>query len=525
MQSIQDQVRELRRLAQRRGLRIVEEYREERSAKAPGNRPLFEEMVMRLEAGEADSILCWNTNRLFRNPVDYGTISWMLQLGQIQSILTPDKEYRPGDNVVLLSVESAVANQFILDLRKGVLRGLKSKREKGWYPHCAPIGYRNDKYRDKGDRTISRDPELFPLIRQAWEHMLTGSYTVSQLRRILNEEWGVRTPLRKNGSGGTPVSKACLYKLFGNVFYAGYFRHQGVLYKGAHEPMVTLEEFDRVQKLIGRNNPIKPKKREFSYTGLIRCASCGGWVTAETKTKNSGKVYTYYHCNGSIQGCRKLSIREDDLEQRLDALFSELTILPRFYEWGLEELKKSQESEVSKQQAVQSQQRKALQETQRQLEVLLDMRMRELISDKEYLEKKNQLCLTQAQLEQSQPDCDEDGRQATGIIENALHFMCNVRGWFQNGDIKVKRTLARAVASNYLLRDGELALEADSLLLSLHKDYPRLEREFHSIELSENGSDNLQKDALASICLRWCSSVDSDTAEHTLELAKAVLKS
>ncbi|MET2736259.1 recombinase family protein, partial [Staphylococcus epidermidis] len=86
------------------------------SAKAPGGRPVFAELVSRLQAGEADAILCWHVNRLFRNPVDFGTVSWMLQTGALQEIHTPTQIYRSGDNVLLLSVENGMANQYILDL-------------------------------------------------------------------------------------------------------------------------------------------------------------------------------------------------------------------------------------------------------------------------------------------------------------------------------------------------------------------------------------------------------------------------
>ncbi len=88
-QSIDDQVNELRKLAQQRGLEVVGELTEAKSAKSPGGRPVFAELVARLQSGQADAILCWHVNRLFRNPIDFGAISWMLQTGALQEIHTP----------------------------------------------------------------------------------------------------------------------------------------------------------------------------------------------------------------------------------------------------------------------------------------------------------------------------------------------------------------------------------------------------------------------------------------------------
>ena len=83
VQSIKDQVDELQKLAKNNNLKIVNIFSESKSAKAP-DRPVFNEMLERIKNGEANGILCWKLNRLARNPIDGGTISWMLQEGLIQ---------------------------------------------------------------------------------------------------------------------------------------------------------------------------------------------------------------------------------------------------------------------------------------------------------------------------------------------------------------------------------------------------------------------------------------------------------
>src|SRR6185437_1042140 len=119
VQSIPDQTDRLTKLSKENNFLIAEVLSEAKSAKSPNNRPVFEDMLVRIEAGEADGILCWEINRLSRNPVDSGRIQWMLQQGILKSIRTMNREYRPDDNALLLSVESGSANQFILDLKKG----------------------------------------------------------------------------------------------------------------------------------------------------------------------------------------------------------------------------------------------------------------------------------------------------------------------------------------------------------------------------------------------------------------------
>jgi site-specific DNA recombinase len=64
--SIDAQVAELSDIARRHGMMIVATFTESRSAKEPG-RPVFNDMLRRIEQGEANAILTWKLDRLARN--------------------------------------------------------------------------------------------------------------------------------------------------------------------------------------------------------------------------------------------------------------------------------------------------------------------------------------------------------------------------------------------------------------------------------------------------------------------------
>ncbi|HCR36107.1 TPA: hypothetical protein DIU22_03650, partial [Candidatus Woesebacteria bacterium] len=59
VQSIEGQLDELRILAKKENLNIVEEFIEKRSAKIPG-RPIFNKMLDSIERGLASGILSWH---------------------------------------------------------------------------------------------------------------------------------------------------------------------------------------------------------------------------------------------------------------------------------------------------------------------------------------------------------------------------------------------------------------------------------------------------------------------------------
>lgn len=85
VQSLDDQVNYALERAKALKIKVIQIFKETKSAKEPYKRPLFENMVKRIENGEANGIICWHMNRLSRNPVDSGKIQYLLQKEVIKS--------------------------------------------------------------------------------------------------------------------------------------------------------------------------------------------------------------------------------------------------------------------------------------------------------------------------------------------------------------------------------------------------------------------------------------------------------
>src|SRR4051794_39910318 len=83
VRSIGDQIAELRELADRESLCVIDVLVEKQTAKVPG-RPVFNEMIERIEAGEAAGILAWHPDRLARNAVDGGRIIHMVDTAKVR---------------------------------------------------------------------------------------------------------------------------------------------------------------------------------------------------------------------------------------------------------------------------------------------------------------------------------------------------------------------------------------------------------------------------------------------------------
>jgi site-specific DNA recombinase len=512
IQSIDDQVNRLKKIATDMDLDIKEIYIEAKSAKAPDNRPIFNEMIQRLEAGEANGILCWQINRLSRNPIDSAKISWLLQRNILKSIQTIDRQYLPDDNVLLLSVESGVANQFILDLRKNTKRGLLSKLEKGWFPGVAPTGYLND----RENKTIVKDPERFDLVRKMWDLILTGNYTVPRVLDIANNDWGFRTKkFRKVGD--SPISKSGLYRIFTNLFYAGIVEYDDSQYDGSHKPMITLEEFDRVQVILGRKGKSRPKKHSFAFTGAIKCDVCGCFYTAETKKKllrKTGKIneYTYYHCtkkSKKIKCDQRSSVPAGNLELQIEKEIEKYTILPEFLEWALEALDDKSNTDVKDKEKAQAMRNKTFAKTQKELEELTKMRYKQLIDDDIFIKEKNSL---QAQLTLLKGRLENGVTQDEKLLElttKTFEFATYARVAFLRADkmgakgLELKKEILLGLGEIPVIRDKKLTITPYDWLIPIKNEYPALEQEYKRLELDEKIGITAKTEGLNALRLSW----------------------
>ena len=518
VQSIDDQINRLKKLASDLNLDIKKTYTEAKSAKKPNNRPIFDEMVERIENGEADGILCWQINRLSRNPIDSGKLSWLLQRGVLKSIQTIDRQYLPEDNVLLFSVESGVANQYILDLSKNTKRGLQSKLEKGWQNGVAPLGYLND----KENKTIIKDPERFNLIRKMWDLMLTGNYTPPKILEIANEEWGFRTRKFKR-VGGNPISRSGIYKIFTSLFYAGIIEVNGMQYNGQHEKMITLEEYDRVQTLLGRKGKPRPKHHEFAFTGSMRCGICGCLYTAETKKKllKSGEIkeHTYYHCTRKttkIKCDQRKNIPVEDLEVMIEKEIEKYTILPEFLEWALEGLNKKNDTEIEDRTKVYEMRHKNLVETQKELDELTRMRYRQLIDDETFIREKKTLLSKIVQMKENLRETETRAEKWLELTEKTFSFATYARAAFLRANtigkagLELKKELLLAIGKTPIIKDQKLFIEPNEWFAEIGNGYPALEKKYLGLEPSKNPVNKGKTGDISAVKVPWLRRQDSN---------------
>ena len=347
--------------------------------------------------------------------------------------------------------------------------------------------------------------------------MLSGNYTPPQILKIATKDWGYTTRKTKR-AGGNSLSKSGMYRIFTNLFYTGIIDHLGVHYEGKHEPMITLEEYDRVQKLLGRKGRPRPKTHEFPFTGIIHCAECGCLFTAETKTKlikSTGKLkeYTYYHCTRrkkDIECTQREALKSDDLESQIENEINSYKIIPDFLGWALEDLNEKNDTEIEDRSKVYEMQHKALTQTQKELDELTKMRYRLLIDDEVFLKEKPELINKIAQLKGKLKETEARAERWLELSENLFNFSAYADIAFNRGGLELKKEILMTLGQYPVIKDKKVVFEPYKWFVPVINGYPALKSEYARLEPTKIGQNKHKKEALASIRARWRRRWDSN---------------
>jgi len=500
MASIEDQIAEAKKIAEKYNIKIVDIISESKSAKEPG-RIGFNSMLQRIHKDEAQGILTWKLNRLARNPIDGGQISWMLQQNIIKHIQTFEREYNPSDNVLLMQVEFGMANQYVKDLSIDIRRGLRQKAERGWYPLARlPIGYEHKtKFHLGVDDEIIPNDEQFCIIRNLWNQFLTAKYSIADIRKMGNA-MGLKNCLGKN------YSKNTYYYIFTNEFYCGIFYWRDidgnlVQYTGRHKQIVTPVEFQKTQIILHRRclSVLKDRRYNFPYRGSIKCGECGSMVTPDHKLqvictcckhKFSIKNQTacprcmkkisdmrnpsiidilYYHCNKNRGQCSQGSITINQIENAIKEQLIKVSITQEEYNWAINSLSIENENYETDEKIIIGLNKKK-ETLKHRLSELVNLRADGEIGNEQFnLSMKN----TQNELSSTEFEINQNSINKNQIFEEKMkcyNFLVDVIERFEKGDFMVKTDILKELVSNLTLLEKKLDITMVNSLIDIKKE-------------------------------------------------------
>lgn len=312
------QLKKIREYAAKEGYMIPDEfvfYDDGISGKSTKKRDDFNRMIAiaKEKTHPFDRIYVWKFSRFARNQEESMVYKNLLRKKGVAvvSVSEPIPEGHFGS--LIERIIEWTDEYYLVNLGAEVMRGMTEKASRG-EPTCAPpFGYimKDGKYypdEESGKANIVR--EVFTLYANGVKQR--------EIALVLAEK-GIRTRY-----GKAPENRWVDYMLH-NSCYIGKIRwctdgtksvskrrldnENIMVVDGHHEPIISMELWEKVQKMLEEQKKAYPKyaKRsqpiEYMLKGLIRCSACGGTLAVNGA---SGKARTrcLQCCNYSRGSCR-----------------------------------------------------------------------------------------------------------------------------------------------------------------------------------------------------------------------------
>ena len=311
------QLKKIREYAAKDGYMIPDEfvfYDDGISGKSVKKRDDFNRMIAlaKEKTHPFDVIYVWKFSRFARNQEESMVYKNLLRKKGITvvSVSEPIPEGHFGS--LIERIIEWTDEYYLVNLGAEVMRGMTEKASRG-EPTCAPpFGYimKDGKYypdEESGKANIIR--EVFTLY--------SNGVKQREIAMMLGER-GIRTRYGKK-----PENRWIDY-ILRNPCYIGKIRwsldgaravskydfnnDKIMTVDGHHEPLISMELWDKVQKMLDAQKKAYPKyaKRqqpiEYMMKGLVRCSACGGSL-AINGTSGKAKIRCLQCCNYSRGSC------------------------------------------------------------------------------------------------------------------------------------------------------------------------------------------------------------------------------
>lgn len=306
--SLDAQRASLEAFARSKGWKIVDVYADEgKSARKrlKGRKEIFR-LLDDVRAGAVDVILFKELDRWFRSVSDFYKVQDVLDEYGVYWV----SERQP--NLGMATKEDRLQVNLLLSVGQNETDSTSDRikytqkflrEQKRWTSGAAtlPRGYTLD-----DDQHVIIDPDRAPYVRALIDYF----FQTGTVRGAL---------LRANAEFEQSVKYNNVKSLLRNPMLWGSYKEVDDFVK---EPLMTREEFERMQALMTRNARAKTE-HFYIFSGLVKCALCERSMTGNgtVKSLKDGDVlYKYHRCNAAKQArlCENMkSINEATIEEHL----------------------------------------------------------------------------------------------------------------------------------------------------------------------------------------------------------------
>ncbi len=325
--------RMLNEYCKRNNLIVADVYMEVVSGENLEDRPQARAMLEAVASGKYDGVVVVELERLSRgNQIDQVEIMDVFKSSKTK-IFTLTKVY-----------DLASENEFDEDffefglfmsrreykiIKRRLVRGKKQAQKEGYFIGASlPYGFG----KVRGDRGFVLVPNHeTPIVQMIFHKFTEENYSLADLRHFLNDS-GIKS------QKGLNWCSSSLKNILKNKTYIGYIKYdykqdRNKYYLGKHEPIISLETFDKAQERLASSATRihYDKTLKSPLASLVKCSCCGS--TLQLLNKKYMRCLTYQ--------CPTVMCRLDVLEKQIiDELTAELKGFNYFLENYGEEIEK-----------------------------------------------------------------------------------------------------------------------------------------------------------------------------------------
>lgn len=344
-------------------------------------------------------------------------------------------------------VETIMAAQGALERKQNgrqVSQKMKARMQNGYWVHTAPVGYRYETRKGHG-KVLVRDEPLASIVSEAFEGYAAGRFqTQAEVKRFFEAQ----PDFPRNRQGD--VKQQYVARILTQPLYTGHIcsEHYGINWlKGQHEPLISLDTFDKVQECRNGVARLPARKNigdQFALRGFVNCGDCGKPLRSSFP-KGKYKHYPYYLCQTKSCASYGKSIPRDKLEADFAEIVKTLQpskvvfnlVVALFKEGWSQREKLAQDAIKSGKEQVR--------QIEKQADALLD-RLVEASSPtviRAYEEKLGILERDKARLQEQVANYTPKPEAFEQILELSLRFLANPWNIWETGNITLKRMVLR----------------------------------------------------------------------------------
>lgn len=279
--SIDIQHERMEAMCKSKGWEIAEYFSDPAYSGSNMERPSLQRLLDRLN--EFDVVMVYRLDRLSRSQRDTMTLIQdhflennvaFVSVSETLDTTTPFGMAMIGILAVFAELERAT-------ITERMQSGIRKRIESGYRllsGNYMPTGYKKGED-DSGNNILVIDEREATKVKRIFD-LYEQCHSITKIQAILKDE------------GYENRRFFTIRNILSNRLYIGEVKYRDEYFEGVHEPIISKEQFDRVQILLSRHPKGKNagKAKESLFSGMITCGYCGeNYLTYSYKVENKKK--------------------------------------------------------------------------------------------------------------------------------------------------------------------------------------------------------------------------------------------